>query len=623
MCGIAGIYNYKKEEAVDERTLLEMRNAMVHRGPNAAGSWVSVDKSIGLAHQRLSIIDLNPRANQPMSDSEKKTWLVFNGEIYNFKEIKKELKNEDDFKTTSDAEVIIYAYKKWGVDCIHKFRGMFAFGLWDERIKTLWLVRDRIGIKPLYYADIDGQLTFASEINALFKNNNLKKEISPEGIYHYLTFLTVPAPNTMFRNIYKLEAGNWLKIDSNGNIQKQCYWNPATFLNNPSYNIDEEAALQNTERLLKESVSLRMISDVPLGATFSGGVDSSLILSLMREKKNDLSAITVDYETISPYSESSIAEKVAKLLNIKLETHKITKEKLLLAITDFTKIQSDYPAGDPNNILLYFISNLARKTGIIVTLVGEGGDEIGGYPAYLTINKEVKLLRYFFLLPPWLREIIYHFSPEIIKKGLDTNINGCIVSRRFIHAFTEREKKEMWLSFETESSYSVLKRIMDEVEVNTKDKFLRKVLNIEFKLRLPELILARVDYPTMANSVEARVPFLDHKLVEFSLRLPSKMKMKNNEAKYLLKKILCNYIDEDLIYRKKIGFGMLLQPFLRDTLPLWFKKEFLDKNRHPLFAFLKKDYLVKLYNLHQKKKNQGFKMWTVYSLGKWLEIHEQ
>jgi asparagine synthase (glutamine-hydrolysing) len=595
---------------------------MIYRGPDDAGLYISENGKIGLGHRRLSIIDLSPRAKQPMSNENRTIWIVFNGEIYNYRYLRKKLKEKGHiFKSCSDTEVIIHLYEEKGIDCVNDLEGMFAFALWDEKEEKLFLVRDRIGIKPLYYAVTNDRFIFASEIKALFMSNELVKEINPESIYHYLTFLTVLVPNTMFKNIYKVEAGTILKIDKSGQICKTRYWNPANFLNKPLRDGNEDEIIKTTEDLLKEAISLRLISDVPLSATFSGGVDSSLIVSLMREQTDNVLAMTMDYEIESHYSETKIAKLIANRLDISLDERKVTSEDYFKAVNDFLKIQSDYPAGDPNIILLYVISKLTKESGVTVCLVGEGGDEIGGYPIYLDINNEFKILKHFSSLPSSFKKGIYNLCSEKIKGRLGIALGNSVVSRRHIHAFTEEEKKKMWLGDKVSSSYLLLETFMDEIDTKTEDEFLRKVLNVEFKLRLPELILPRVDYPTMANSIEARVPLLDHKLVEYSLRLPSSIKMKNDEAKYILKRVLCNYIDKKYVYRKKVGFGMLLTPFLKNILPNWFKNEILDKNNHPLFAYIDKKYLLRLHDEHKKRKNNGFKMWTIYALGKWLEIH--
>ncbi len=619
MCGIAGIFNYQKDEFIREEMLKRMRDTMIHRGPDGAGIWVSPDKRVGFGHRRLSIIDLSESANQPMCNEDETIWIVFNGEIYNYMEIRPELEAKGHrFKTDhSDTEVIIHAFEEWGIDCIEKLRGMFAFAIRDNKKRELWLARDRMGIKPLYYAMAKGSFIFASEIKALFESGYLVKEINPESIYHYLTFLTVPAPNTMFKDVYKLEAGTILKVDEAGKISKIRYWDAADFLNNPLSGDNEDEIIEKTEGILQEAVSLRMISDVPLGATFSGGVDSSLIVALMKEQMENVQAITMEYEIKSPYSESEIAAQIANDLNIHLDIYKIHNQEYLKAVDDFLKIQADYPSGDPNNILLYVMSKFVKESGVTVSLVGEGGDELGGYPIYLDINKEFKLLKHFSGLPIWLKKHLYDLCPEKIKKRLGIAMGDCVVSRRHIHAFTEEEKSRMWIGNKVDSSYLILKALMDEIDAKSEDEFLRKILCVEFKLRLPELILPRVDYPTMANSIEARVPLLDHKLVEYMLRLPVSIKMKDGQAKYILKKILCKYVDRKYVYREKIGFGMLLTPFLNDVLPLWFKSQILDNSNHPLFSYINKGYLSGLY----AGKGNGFKMWTVYALGKWLEAH--
>jgi asparagine synthase (glutamine-hydrolysing) len=618
MCGIAGIFSFKN--ILTETELIKMRDSMVHRGPDGGGLWSSENKKVMLGHRRLSIIDLSETANQPMGNEDDSIKIIFNGEIFNYAEIRPELeKCGHKFKTDhSDTEVILHAYEEWGYNCVHKFRGMFAFALWDDNKKLLWIVRDRIGIKPLFWAKVENKFLFASEIKALFSDPELKKEIDPQSISDYLSLLTVPAPRTMFKNIFKLEAGKMMIINEKGDINIEKYWDMADYLNNPLTDITDNEAFLETEKLISESVNLRLISDVPLGVTFSGGIDSSIIAAYMKKHVSDINAITIDYNIKSEYSELEIARQISKQIGFNLVEKSIDEKDFAEGIDKYINIQNDFPAGDPNTILMYLISKKVKELGLTVILVGEGGDELGGYPYYLKINDEYKYLRLFNCLPDIIKQSLYKMSPTKIKRLLGFALGDSVISRTHINGFADEIKYNLLVNNKFESSYNIIEKYMDEISAEGEDLFLRKVLNVEYKNRLPELILPRVDYPTMANSLEARVPFLDHKLVEFSARLPFKIKMKNREAKSILKNILSKYIDKDLIYRKKIGFGMLLTNFLNYTIPIWVDEEILKKADHPLFDYIKRESLASLVDDHNKNLNQGYKLWVCYVLGKWI-----
>ena len=624
MCGICGILSLSPDAPISESQLILMRDAMKHRGPDDAGLYMSEDGKIGLGHRRLSIIDLSKRGKQPMPNEDKTIWLAFNGEVYNYRSLQERLREGGHtFRSRTDAETIVHLYEEQGIDCVQCLRGMFAFALWDCKLRKLFLVRDRVGIKPLFYSAVANRFIFASEIQSIFKTDLVQKEINDQGVYDFLTILTVPAPETMFKNIYKLKAGTILEIDVSGAIKQYCYWDPATFLNAPLYSEDETTIFEKTEDLLEEAVHLRLISDVPVSATFSGGVDSSLIVSFVRTHNPSMKLLTIDYESHSQFNESEIAREIAHRLNVPLLVESVNEETYHRAINEYLRIQTDYPAGDPNTILLYLLSKKLKALATKVCLIGEGGDEIGGYPSYITVNSEYEYLKYFARLPAWVKRVLYALSPEAIRYRLELALGNRVVSKRHIHAFSEYEKQMMWCGAKVESTYLYFERIMEEVDTRTSDTFLRKILNLEFKMRLPELILPRVDYPTMANSIEARVPFLDHELVEYSLRLPMNAKMKNNEPKYILKKLLCNFVDPHFAYRKKIGFGMLLTPFFEHILPNWVKKEVLDNKEHCLFNYIDRGCLLRLYEAHFKNASAGFNLWVIYALGKWLEIHAE
>ena len=617
MCGIIGAYSFNNNNLkITKPYITKMRDRMIHRGPDGAGTWISDDGRVGLGHRRLSIVDLSDAATQPMCNEDATLWVSFNGEIYNHAEIRQELEKLGGhrWKTDhSDTEVILHAFEQWGIDCIHKFRGMFAIALWDAKRQELWLIRDRIGVKPLYYSVHDGRIVFASEIKALLADPQQKKQINEEAIYHYLTFLTAQAPNTFYQGIAKLEAGYYLRVTEQG-LQKFNYWNIADYLNNCS-NENYDDAIQNTGNLLKNSIDYRNIADVPISIALSGGLDSSLNLFHSSKINDNINAINIGYQTSSQYDESVIAKRLSNDLGVPFYNQIIDDKLFKLTLAEYIDIQADMPAADPNTLLMYMLSKTTIKHNAKVLLVGEGGDEIGGYPIYKTLLSEYNLLK---LLPNFMVRSGQHFFPNKITKRLDVFYKNNIISRRHIHGFTEWEKQKFWIGKQKYNSYQILHNYMEEIRDDLEDSFIRKISNIEYKLRLPELILPRVDYPSMAASVEARSPFEDHKLIEYSASLPFSLKMKNG-AKSLIKASANKYLPQYILKHPKVGFGMLLTPFLANTLPQWFEKE-LIKNNSQLHHYIDKKYLVSMLSKHNQKKNLGYQMWILYALHRWLQM---
>jgi asparagine synthase (glutamine-hydrolysing) len=602
MCGIAGIIHFDRIAPIDNETLMLMSKALRHRGPDGDGTYS--DNNVALAHRRLSVIDLSSKAYQPMKSRDGNILIVFNGEIYNHQELRNELEKEFDFATDhSDTEVIIYAFKKWGIDCIHRFNGMFAFAVYDKLNKNIFLVRDRLGKKPLYFVASDSRVYFSSEIQSFFNANILSKETNWEAVYNYLTFLTINAPSTFYKNIEKLESGHYLEISARGHIKKIKYWDVADFLNtecNDSY----ATACSVTDELLKNSMAYRNISDVPVSIALSGGIDSSLNLYYSSKINQNLLAINISYVQEGPYDESEAARTLCKDSNTAFINKKVDSHFLKALIMEYLSIQRDMPIGDPNAVLVYLLSKIAKQNGAKVLLVGEGGDELGGYPVYIQLEKESGMSNTLSFI---LRNFKFVFS------------GGKVIYKRHIHGFGEHEKKKFWNGDKGFDSYRIFSSYLREIRDDLEDSFLRKLLSVEYKLRLPEMILSRVDYPSMAGSIEARSPFMDHKLIEYSCTLPFSAKMKKG-PKSIIKDIAANKIPSYIIQRPKVGFGMLLTPFLEDTMPAWFKNDLLDQNSK-LSEFLNMKRIKSIYEEHKRTKKAGYKMWILYALNNWLEIN--
>lgn len=612
MCGITGAINFRNIKKEDKEYIEKFNHAIAHRGPDANGIWS--DENVVFGHVRLSIIDLSTLSNQPMLSVDEDIVIVFNGEIYNHQEIREALKDEFVFKTNhSDTEVIINAYKKWGIEALQKFTGMFAFALYDKVQEKVFLVRDRFGKKPLYFTTVDSVLYFSSENQAFFKSRLIEKAFNDEAIYQYLTFLTVPAPQTFFKNVSKVEAGHYYEISKNG-INKHKYWDIADYLNTEN-NCSYDEAKKETQKLLESAMKYRNVADVPISIALSGGLDSSLNLFYTKQNRSDeISTINISYEKTSKFDESVIAQKYSKEMDVKYLPNQISQKDFIDWIEEYLTISKDIPTGDPNTALMYGISKIARQNGFKVLLVGEGGDEIGGYPIYDTL---VKLDKVFRVIPQMCVPLILRLPLfGRLKKRVHSVLESPPYARRFIFGFSENQKKTFWKKEKTYDSFAVIKALSDEIHIDSKDSFLRKILNVEYKLRLAELLLPRVDYPSMAASIEARSPFMDHALIEYSATLPWSIKMKNG-AKTILKDIAKDKLPEYIVNAPKVGFGMLLAPFLEDTMPIWFKNDILDKNS-PIKEYIKDEFLQDIYQKHLQSKNYGYQLWILFSLNKWM-----
>src|SRR5580658_3742537 len=377
MCGISGVLAFKTSNfQVTADYLLRMRETMVHRGPDGAGLWISPDRRVGLAHRRLAIIDLSVAAAQPMSNGDGSLQIVFNGEIYNHAEIRRELEELGDrrWKTHhSDTEVILHAFEQWGIACLQKFRGMFAIALWDAKARRLWLIRDRVGIKPLYYSVHHGRITFASEIKALLQDPHQARAVNEEALFHYLSFLTTPAPDTLFAGIRKLPPGSFLTVDPDGQLAEECYWDVLDHAT-PLTGVSEEEIAERLLAELRSSVALRTVSDVPVGVFLSGGIDSSTNAALFSEcdagKVNTFS-VGYDQDYRGCESELPLARQMAGRIGAAHHERVLTQQDFLDFLPRMIHLQDD-PIADPVCMPVFFLSQRARDNGVVVAKAGEG-----------------------------------------------------------------------------------------------------------------------------------------------------------------------------------------------------------------------------------------------------------
>jgi len=599
MCGIAGVLSFTNSAfRVSEPYLTRMRDVMAHRGPDGAGIFVSPDRRLGLGFRRLAIIDLSERAMQPMSNEDGTLWVVFNGEIYNHAEIRAELERRGGhrWKTDhSDTEVILHAFEEWGIDCLQKFRGMFAIALWDAKQRQLWLIRDRIGVKPLYYSIHHGRITFASEIKALLQDEEQKRGVNEEALYYYLSFNATPAPNTLFSGIQKLAPGTWLRVNEDGHVQESRYWDVLDHTR-PLTNVSEAEIAERILSELRTSVKLRKISDVPVGVFLSGGIDSSTNAALFSEGEGHpvrTFSIGYDREYESYPSELPYARRIAH--EVGAEHHELLlRESDLLNSLPLIIRHQDEPLADPVCVPVYYVSKLARDAGVIVCQVGEGSDELFWGYKYWKDSLRLQRLTNLLPIPSPLRELgltgldfvergrgasyRHQFSCEVLKRALSNQP----VFWGGAEVFSDSQKRQLLSprlrkKFAELSSWEALRPIRQRFDEKAWEPSpLNWMTYLDLNLRLPELLLMRVDKMSMAVSLEARVPFLDHKFVELAMSIPEAVKTRNGVLKYILKKAVRGVIPDELIDRKKQGFGVPVYEWYQTKFGEYLVKEMKD-----------------------------------------------
>ncbi len=571
MCGIVGLLDLQAKRPVDQDWLKKMNQTQFHRGPDGEG--VYLEPGLGLAHKRLAIIDLAGGA-QPMTTPDGRVTVTYNGEIYNFQALRSELEKLGyRFRTRCDTEVILYAWLAWGEECVKRFRGIFAFGLWDKVRQVLFLARDQLGVKPLYYASLeDGWLGFASELKALKAHPKLDRTVDLKALEEYLAYGYVPDPKVIYQNAFKLPPGHYLLVKPGQKVLAPvCYWDVCF---RPQAIGEEEAALELLERL-REAVKLQLISDVPLGAFLSGGVDSSAVVALMAGLMDQpVNACSIAFGD-PKFNEIEYAKEVASRYGARHRIQQVDPE-------DFSLIDKlaglyDEPYADSSALPTYRVCELAKKQ-VTVALSGDGGDEnLAGYRRYRWHVYEEKMRG---LLPSWARQPVFaslgrvypkfDWAPKFLraKSTLEAlardSIGGYFHSVSVMpdslreNLYSERFKREL-------GGYRAVEVLRRHNE-NAPEHPLAKVQYLDFKTYLPGDILTKVDRASMAHALEVRVPILDHTLVEWLATLPPNSKLRGREGKYIFKKALEPYLPKDLLYRPKMGFAVPLAAWFRGPL---------------------------------------------------------
>ncbi len=571
MCAICGIIYFEKEQKIEASEVRSMMACMQHRGPDEEGMYIS--GNVALGHRRLSIIDLKT-GKQPISNEDGKLWIVYNGEIYNFCDLRKDLEKRGHFfRTKTDTEVIIHAYEEYKEEFLKRLRGMFAFAIWDEKKKKLFLARDRIGIKPLYYCITNDFFIFASEMKAILSNKNVSRKINLKIIDRFLTYHYIPGEETLIEGIKKLEPGHFLTL-IDGRIEKAKYWDLKFPKEKNLINFDD--AKNHLMGLLRESARIHMVSDVPVGILLSGGIDSSALLGLCANETNrEISTFTIGFENAGFDDERYFARIAANKYGTKHIEATITAEEFKSFLPDYVWYLED-PVSEPPAIALYYVTKLARNH-VKVLISGEGGDEaFAGYPNYRNM-----------LLLEWIKKYIKGFELPLSKelehlalsfgmfrlqkyaKLLSVPQEDYYLSRTSTpyNSFNKVYKQLYTKDFlkEVDKKYSTLPTRYLNEQLKTDDP-LSRMLYIDTKTWLPDDLLIKADKITMAASVELRVPLLDHMLLEFAATLPSHFKVRNLKTKFILKEVLKNIVPSKILKKKKTGFPVPIQKWLTKDL---------------------------------------------------------
>lgn len=627
MCGICGILDYSKGQRIDDKIINRMNLNMAHRGPDESGTFIADESNpaVGLGHRRLKIIDLSSYARQPMCNEDKSIWIVFNGEIYNFPELRKILEEKGHkFISHSDTEVILHLYEEEGVDCVKKLRGMFAFAIWDSNKKSLMLARDRFGKKPLLYSFKNGRFSFASEFASLLSGAEVSKEINFNAIDDYIAFGYVPAPETIYKDISKLLPGHILVL-KNRELRLERYWKIDY---SKKISISFNDAVETAGNLLQEAVKIRLYSDVPLGVFLSGGIDSSTVVALMSRINPSvkIKTFSIGFDD-KDFDELKFARIVAKQYNTQ-HYEFVVKPNVLEILPELVERYGE-PYADSSCIPTYYVANRTRKH-VTVALNGDGGDELfAGYERY----RVAYLSRTYNRLPSFLRKgliepIIYSIPGRADSRATISRI------KRFLDgaALPLPARYLRWVSFFDKTlqnglfSKSFLKRIIDAppdkilapyFDNPDNNELIDVLLEADTNTYLPNDLLVKMDIATMANSLEARSPFLDHRLAEFIVSLRGDFKMRRLVKKYLLKAIIKDFVPRENINRPKMGFGMPIGRWFRGELKELLTSTLLSKKSLDR-EYFNADFVKAMVKQHLEQRiDYGHQLWTLMMFELW------
>jgi asparagine synthase (glutamine-hydrolysing) len=630
VCGIAGFVDFNKNTGLD--TLKSMTDILHHRGPDDSGySFESFSPfNIGLGHRRLSILDLTFHGHQPMVFD--KIEIVYNGEVYNFSEIRSELEAHGySFESHSDTEVILKSYHKWGLKAVDKFNGMFAIAIYDRNISKLFLIRDRSGIKPLYWYQKDSTLLFSSELKSMHQHPHFKKDIDIDAVALFLQLQYIPEPHTIFKSTYKLRAGHMLEVDLvSQKIEEKKYWDAIDYYNKPKFDISEEEAILETERLLKSAFEYRMVSDVPVGIFLSGGYDSSVVTAILQHQRSEkLKTFTIGFHE-NGFDEAPYAKQVASYLGTEHHEYYCTQKDALAIIPKLATIY-DEPFADASAIPTTLVSQLAKEE-VSVSLSADGGDELfAGYDKYtraLNYYKSFSRIPNLIKTPlafamggvnpnaiPFLRDT-FNFQTRFHKMQTMLKARNAVdIMRDTAFYFTYKEVNKLLNNkmnrVETNYDKSIL--------LNDSNDDINRMLAIDYKTYMVDDVLTKVDRAAMSVSLEGREPFLDYRIIEFAAQLPSKYKYKNGTKKHILKEITHKYLPKEMMDRPKMGFGVPIYEWFKDELKEYFLI-YLDEKRLEQEGIFNAKEVVRLRDRYLSGEKQGVdNLWSILMFEMWYE----
>ncbi len=611
MCGIAGLLSLG-DKPVFEEEVQAMCDAMVHRGPDDAG-YYSAD-GVVLGMRRLSIIDL-ASGHQPVHNEDGTVWVVFNGEIYNFKSLRASLERQGHrFYTGTDTEVIVHLYEQYGDRCVERMRGMFAFAVWDARRKNLFVARDRLGIKPLFYTIVDGRFAFGSELKVLLQLPEVERRLNWGSVNHLLSSMCTPSSESIVEGVHKLKPGHVLTASARDGVRVREYWD---VIFDPDYGKPEGYFIERLRDLLEQSVKLRLIADVPLGAFLSGGVDSSAVVATMaRVGSGQMKTFSIGFAE-QEYNELEYARQIAR----KFETdhHELVLEPNVLDVIDDLAWYLDEPFGDSSAIPTYMVSKLASEH-VTVVLSGDGGDELfAGYDRYLVERRERKMAG----IPAPLRQ-----AAGLVGRSMREGMKGRNFLRHLAINGPDRyfDANMLFRDFEKATLFEpdVYREIqnMDSRAgwrgflANGRMHWLSALQYLDIKNYLPNDILTKVDRMSMAHSIEARVPLLDHKFVEFAATIPPELKLKGVTTKYIFKKAMEGSLPQDILYRPKRGFAVPLSRWFRGRLSP-FMRDLLLSRKSVERGIFRKAYLERLIEMNDRGRPMDLQLWTLITFELW------
>jgi len=636
MCGITGIYS--PGTRIEQSVLSAMTQTLCHRGPDDSGTYIDTESDVGLGHTRLSIIDLSPRGKQPMSNSDGSITASYNGEIYNYREIREKLRRKGhSFTSDSDTEVVVKAYEQWGMNCLREFVGMFALAIWDARKKTLFLARDRAGVKPLYYYRGGGLFLFASELKSIMKHPGFSRRISRHGLFLFLRYNYVRSPHTIFEDTFKLEPGHYISV-RNGEVTKHKYWNIADYYNMPLLAGSEEEITEELEGILVDSFKYRLVSDVPVGLFLSGGIDSSLVAALLQKNlSTPVKTFTIGFSE-KKHNEAHHAKKIAEYLGTDHTEHYISQDEALEIVPKLPLIY-DEPFSDNSVIPTYLVSQIARQR-VKVALSADGGDELFcGYKHYArnlsrcsTFEKIPHVLRRAMglglsLLTPERFDRVAGLVPVGSLKRLGPGYSKrrgaflCINSDnmtgmyKFSHGTWSPKEIMGILGESSEVGDSTFEEQFRAVEENG---FMTQMLAADFGVWLPDDVLTKVDRASMSVGLESREPLLDHRIAEFAARIPPEYKYRNGESKYILRKVLEKYLPVKLFDREKMGFGSPVNSWVGGKL-LPLVRDYLSESAIKRDGIFNSDAVSEWMNKFYNNEITGKRVWNLLVFQMWKE----